>query len=171
MGSEAPSATKPKRWTWFDHRPADWPPPDPADLLDRQELLEELRDRGVEVDDVALVFWEKSGVLPRPMRRWRDGAPRALYPRHAIDAVAHLRQLQAAGRSLDEIAPIMRAWELAPTQWEDPYSKPLTAARAALLDLARALNIDPAVIRVTFLDDAGEQIRRSHDIPIPGEWR
>lgn len=171
MGIVTADAPPNQKRTWFDHRPPDWPPPDPADLLDRKELLDDLRERGVEVDDVALVFWEKRGILPRPMRRWRDGAPRALYPHHAVDAVTHLRQLQAAGRSLDEIAPIMRAWELAPLQWDDPYRKPLTAARAALLDFARAMNIDAAGIRVTFVDDAGDAIGSPHEFPVPGEWR
>lgn len=168
MAAEAP--TKPKRETWFDHRPADWPKPDPADLLDRQELIEALRDRGVAVDEVALVFWEKRGILPRPARRWRDGAPRALYPQHAVDAVAHLRELQAAGRSLEDIAPLMRVWALADVQWEDPYSKPLTTARAALLELAHALNMDPAGIRVGFLDDTGAEFW-AHEVSVPSEWR
>lgn len=169
MTAKAATAAK-NRETWFDHRPADWPKPDPADLLDRPELIEALRERGVEVDEVALVFWEKRGILPRPARRWRDGAPRALYPQHAVSAVAHLRELQAAGRSLEDIAPLMRAWTLAPIQWEDPYAKPLTTVRAALLELARALNMDPAGIRVGFLDDAGEEFWK-HEISVPGEWR
>ena len=168
MGAAAANGTKTRQKTWLDLLPPGAPEIPTDDLLTRQELLQELRDRGVDVSEVALVYWEKAGVLPRSIRRRRHGAPRSLYPHYAVDAVAHLRELQAAGRNLDQIAPLMRAWALAPVAWQDPYARPLTNARAALAELARALNVDAATIRVSFANDAGEEVWR-HEIPIPAE--
>jgi len=131
-----------KRATWLDDLPdylRDYPP---DGLYSREEVLGSLQDRGVDVNEVTLVFWEKSGILPRPVRRWRDGAPRALYPPWAVDAIVHLRVLQAQGRTLEQIRPLMQAHRLAVVMWEDPIAGPKTDARTALLAYAQALGLN-----------------------------
>ena len=117
-----------------------------------------------------MTHWENSGLGPRPIRRWRDGAPAPLYPEYAIAAIAHLRELQEAGRPLDQIAQLMRAWALSPIQWEDPLSRPLTNARAALVDLARALNVEVNSIAVVFKDNGGAEVW-AHEIPVPADLK
>ncbi len=154
--------------TWEDRLPEYLRNPDL--YYTRDEVLGVLRDRGIDVDEVALVYWEKAGILPRAVRRWRDGVPRALYPPWAVDAIAHLRELQAKGRKLSDIAKVMPAWELAPIVWQDPYAAPLNSARAALLELAKVVGVDAAGIRVVFTDDEGQEVW-THELPVPSEWR
>lgn len=142
--------------------------PEPM-LITRDELLGALAARGVDINEGRLIFWEKAGILPRPTRRWHGGGPRAMYPAYAIDAVEHLRQLQAAGRTLEQIAPIMRTWAVAQTDWRDHLSGPLTQARDALYEVARLRGIKASGIRFAFTDDAGNELW-SHELTIPGEW-
>ena len=106
--------TKPSRATWLDRlrawMPEGAPEPDPAAWLDRAELLDEVRARGAAVTPRALAHWESENILPRGVRRWIDGSPRARYPEFAVDAIVHLRALQAAGLNLQAIRPYMESW-------------------------------------------------------------
>ena len=156
-----PTTAKDHRSTWFDGVPDM-----PIDAMyTRTEVLESLQDRGVDVNEITLVFWEKSGVLPRPVRRHRDNAVRALYPPHAVDAIQYVRELQAKGRSLDAIRPLMISWKLASVTWSDPLSAPLADVRTALLAVAEAVGVDAARITYTFTDDNGvETFRREESI-------
>jgi len=151
--------------TWFDGLP-DYLREMPVEgMYTRAEVLGSLQDRGVDVNEITLVYWEKSGILPRPIRRHRDNAPRALYPPWAVDAIEHLRELQAKGRTLDQIRPLMRARKLAAVMWSDPLSAPLTDARTALLTVAEAAGVEAARITYTFTDDSGvETFRREESI-------
>ena len=134
------------RESWIDWMPPGSPIPE---LLSHDELLKALHDRGVDVSPVALEHWRKSGVLPRPVRRWHNGAVRPVYPAWLIGAITHLRQLQEAGKSLEEIAPIMRSWAATPVPWKDPLAEPIAAVRAALLSLTHAADPDAASATVT----------------------
>jgi DNA-binding transcriptional MerR regulator len=164
--TEAKDATKPTRQTWIDLLPEGAPPPNTDDLLTRAELVAELAERGVDVDPGTLVFWERRRILPRPVRRHRGGAPNALYPRYAIHAVKHIRDLQGRGRTLDQIAPVMRAWALSPVLWQDPLGGHLARARTALLELAAAVDCEATAIRVQLVNDAGEPTW-THEVLIP----
>lgn len=86
-------------------------------LLTRDQVIAAVNDtdlvrhkvlQPVSVDDVEL--WEYRGILPRPIRRWHEGAVRALYPRWAINLVAQVRRYQYRGVPLDELAPRLRAF-------------------------------------------------------------
>ncbi len=168
MPTEAPA--KPKQETWLDILLPSTPEPL---MISREELLGTLQARGVDVNDITIVFWEKSGTLPRPVRRWHAGAPRAMYPVYAIDAIEHLRQLQAAGHTLEQIAPVMRTWAIAQTDWRDHLSKPINDARDALYEVARLRGIKAAGVRITFTDDTGKDIKGDQGLHIafPVEWR
>lgn len=162
--------TKTHKQTWLDGIP-EWLQEIPiAGLYTRQEVLGALHDRGVDINEGTLVSLEKADVLPRPIRRYRDGAPRALYPPWAVDAIQYLRQLQAKGMTRAQIAPLMTAWELSRPMWEDPLSGPLTIIREELLGIARSRGIDVARFKITFHDDDGGEIWR-HELGIPDEWR
>ena len=109
----AAADTGPNRETW-----ADWLPPDsgePLDALTRDELIERLRRRGVDVTPRTLAHWESVGALPRAARRWRGGAPRALYPERAVDLVAQVRDLaRIHDLTLQEVGQHLRAQAQAP---------------------------------------------------------
>lgn len=159
--------TKAPRESWVDWQPEGLPEPP---LLSHGELLEHLEGRGVEVSPSTLEHYRRTGVIPRPVRRMHEGAVRPVYPSWLVDAIVHLRELQSKGMSLEDIAPIMRAWPLSVVQWQDPLAGPLTAARAALLDVARVLGHDVASINFAFLDDNDQEIFQ-HTLAVPGEWR
>ncbi len=161
------AATKPKRETWLDLLPDDAPEPS---LITRDELIGTLKDRGVDINEVTLVYWEKSGVLPRPVRRWNTGAPRAMYPIYAIDTISYLRGLQAEGRTLDQIAPLVRAWALNVIKWHDPLRGALAEAQNALLKLAITVGGDVSTIRIAITNDADEEVF-ADEFPVPAMLR
>lgn len=96
--------------TWLDVLP-DHARPEPEQLITREELIRRVCRAGDQVSDRDLVFWESTGVLPRPVKRRRDGATKALYPHYALDAVIYLRNLQSKRRRLSDIAPLL--WQFA----------------------------------------------------------
>lgn len=170
--TDAKPAAKPSKRTWLDGLP-EYLAKMPADALyTRDEVLGSLHDRGVDINEGTLVSLEKANVLPRPVIRYRDGAPRALYPPWSVDAIEYLRQLQAKGMTRAQIAPLMDPHKLSEQIWSDPIAAPLTIVRDELLDVARILGLDVAAIRIQFLDDDGNVLDRGeHELPVPGEWR
>ena len=96
----------PPKETWADWQSPASPEPEP--LLTRAELVERVRADGFDVTERVLAYWEHSGVLPRAVRRWRDGKPAALYPQWAVSAVVTIRIMQTAGESLDLIRCAIR---------------------------------------------------------------
>lgn len=104
MATKAP--TTPDRETWDDWLPPNTPSADR--LLTRDKLVAELHKFGVKADANDFRFWESVGVLPRPIRRWHDGATRTLYPKTAMTVVMELRELQERGYTLKQIAPRLR---------------------------------------------------------------
>jgi DNA-binding transcriptional MerR regulator len=79
--------------------------PDPPELLTGDELLARLDRLGLDVDAETLRLWIKRRILPAPVRRWHNGATRALYHPAYVHAVQHLRELQGQGLRLDDIGP------------------------------------------------------------------
>jgi len=63
-----------------DWLPPGSPEPELYELITRAQVLEEVHARGIRISESTLRVREAEGILPRPMRRWRDGATRALYP-------------------------------------------------------------------------------------------
>lgn len=84
--------------TWLDW----FPDADPALTLD--DVIEGLRDRGVEdVTADQIRFWQRERVIPSPIRRKPDKAAsraRALYPPHAIGVIRVVRDMQHNGAGL-----------------------------------------------------------------------
>lgn len=72
--------TKLKRETWRDWLPPGVPEPQDDELIDRDELLRRVNLRGNDVTPRTLRLWESLGMTPGPVRKWHDGAVRALYP-------------------------------------------------------------------------------------------
>ncbi len=103
-----------QRATWIDWMPEGAPDPE---LLSLPELLGALHERGVTITQYTLDHYRRIGVLPRPIRRRHGGVTQAVYPSWFVPAIAHLKQLQAGGKSLEDIRPLMRAWALSTVQW------------------------------------------------------
>lgn len=99
----APSAQS----TWLDWFAGETSPP--TEVMTRDELLEQLRRNGIDVNARTLMYWESKGVLPRPVRRYVGGSPKATYPAGWIDVVALVRTQQEDGDSLQEIEALVRA--------------------------------------------------------------
>jgi DNA-binding transcriptional MerR regulator len=135
-------------------------------MLSHDELLEELRAQGIEVTAVTLEHWRRNGVIPRPIRRYHNGQTRPVYPAWLVPAIIHLRQLQDSGRTLAQIAPVMRAHAINSVQVRDPLADTLAELDAALRKLAEATQPDAASVTVTFHDEAGERLHYHHDLPL-----
>lgn len=139
--------------TWVEWMPDDAPEPQ---LLSHEELLKAVGERGIDITQYTLDHYRRIGVLPRPVRRRYRGVTQAVYPAWYIGAIAHLKQLQAEGKSLEEIKPWMRPWATSTVGWGKSLAEPLAKARAALQALAAAID-DPEItsVRVTFYDNYG----------------
>ncbi len=98
-----------QRETWRDWLPEGTPDPPVEELLTRDQVLAALQRRRVKVARTALESWEKHGILPCPVRRWHDGAVRAIYPRWYPHLVQQLRSLQREGYPLAAIGRQLRA--------------------------------------------------------------
>jgi len=100
--------TKPKE-TWRDWMPPGLP--EPEELFTREELADLLHSWHIDASVSDLRYWEYAGVLPRPVRRWHNGAVRAVYPRWIASIVRELRRMQRVeGFSLQHIRPQLRAY-------------------------------------------------------------
>ncbi len=170
---------KSTRETWED-----WLPPgasQPLNVITRDELIRRVRETGAELDTRDLIFWETEGVLPRPRKRWHDGAVRALYPEWAIYFVATLRELQSDGHSLREIAATIRRKfhlslamgaynEISPAEVSDLILHPeafTTALAAYVRHYSRQIGKDVARAHVEFFDKDGTRVLdRTMTIPV-----
>ncbi len=112
MAERPPATPKPAhaKETWRDWLPPGAPEPPLAELLTRADILDWLDRRRLAVRENDLRFWEGRGVLPRPWRKWRDGAARALYPPWYPPLVRELRRLQRDGYPLADIGPLLREY-------------------------------------------------------------
>jgi len=163
------------RATWRDWMEPETPEPPLSELLTRAEFVERLQAEGVDVTARTLGYWEGLSIIPRAVRRWRDGRTQALYPEWMLRMVRVVRALQDAGEPLSEIRDRLRsvAW-LAPI--EDAAGPPIPGrdvaerfaaySRAAenirddLMELARLWErvggVPVIYVDIRFLDARGE---------------
>ncbi len=135
MTASAPTKS-PQKETWKAWMYPGTPEPEP--LLTRAEFLDRVRAEGGDVPETSLVYWENIGVLPRAVRRWRDGKPATLYPAWLIPAVTTVRVMQEHGETLAAIRGTIRGIYRRPRSEEeqrarsDAYDAGSAAAIAAL---------------------------------------
>ncbi len=172
MVTEAPTKPPPKnnQKTWLDWQHESLPElPDPATeaLLSREEFLDELRRRGIDLPEVTLTHWEKAGLLPRAIRRWQ-GAPKSFYPWWMLNVVAELKRMHDRDMSLAEIRPRMRPTILMnvvnSVAWANPLDKPTQETRPSLEAYVRAWE-QTGGERV---GGVSVQLLRDNGDPIPG---
>jgi len=174
------TATKPSpktnQKTWLDWQHELLPQlPDPStdELISREEFLDQLRGRGVDVSNGTLAFWEKSGVLPRAVRKWR-GVPQAFYPFWLLSAVAFVYNERDRDRSLAEIKPRMdaqlRMAVLSAAQWRHPEEDAKSKVRPALTEYVITMrkHADAPIggVRVTLMTPDGKELGDSWDVRV-----
>jgi len=153
------TAKAPPKETW-----AKWIPRGAIEppLVTRDELIRRLSVEGIAVNYRNLEHWQLRGVIPYPVRRRHQGATKALYPEWMIDAIKHLRDAQSRGLSLDEIAPLIRAWAFTKAKIPWPLTKEEAEVRAALASYARAYEQRGAnpiyAVSAALLDEDGQVV-------------
>lgn len=73
--------------TWEQWLPAGWSEPPEEEWITRDELLRRARELGTDIHPRTLQILEANGLVPRPRRRWREGAVRAWYAPWCVDLV------------------------------------------------------------------------------------
>jgi hypothetical protein len=158
--------------TWADVLLIGTPEPQ---LITREHLLQELHDATVDVSERILLSWEAKGVLPRPVRRWRDGAPRAFYPVWWGDIIREVRELRDSGVSLEQIRPRVRFLLFDRSRIHSTYAHARGAALTAALQYAHVHEefSGRPVSRVELrLLDADGNASTACDVPVtPGSTR
>jgi len=146
----------PERWIdWF---------PDAMPTLTIDELATGTRDLGVEpVTATTIRAWQRDRLLPLPARRRKGTRTFAVYPTVALAVIERVRNLQAAGLTLEQIRPLIRG---AVRSWSDP--DPL-GLEPAIREAARAqktlTGLPVARVVVTFTTEWG--VAESYTFPIP----
>lgn len=125
--------TAAKRDTW-----SDWfPDADEKDQITLNDLLtqwiEPRLGEGENVSTDTIRYWQKIGVLPQPVKRWHEGATRALYPApYAFLAIFTILDMQDTGYTLQQIRERLRrrfrSWTI---RTDDPHDWKQTAMRMA----------------------------------------
>lgn len=98
-----------KTWLeWQEQFAPDAPIPDDNELVTREDIFASLSAVGIEMSLSTLKRWETAGMVPRPIRRWHNGATRGLYARWAAYAVAVAHDLHSRRQDPKVIALLLR---------------------------------------------------------------
>lgn len=104
-GNTTTSAAKQNKETW-----GDWVVPgyESGPLLTRDELANYMAGVGFKVSPDDLRYWEAEGVIPRSVKKWHNGATRAVYPIWMRSIIVFVRTSQENGDSLEVIGQHVR---------------------------------------------------------------
>src|SRR5215213_2072102 len=91
----------PTRTTWRDMMPPD--APEPARLLSRDELIDELRSRGLDVAESELLHWQAQQVIPYAEKERIGKVSYTRYAPWMVDAIQELVRLRTDGMRLLQI--------------------------------------------------------------------
>ena len=130
-----------ERWIdWF---------PNATPTLTIEDLVARTRDLGIEpVSTTTVRAWQRDRLLPLPARRREGTRTLAVYPAVALAVIEHVRNLQAAGLTLEQIRPVIRG---AVRAWSDPDPLGLeTAIREAARAQETLTGLPIAQVVVTF---------------------
>ncbi len=77
-------------------------------LYTREELSASCSALGFKVTPNDFRYWEGEGVIPRSIKKWHEGATRAVYPDWMRNLLLVLRTMQDEGDSLESITEFLR---------------------------------------------------------------
>jgi len=100
---------KPKA-TWREWIPEGIPEPYDDELISRDTLLNQLREYNVGISPRTLQRWEGLGLIPGPVRKWHDGATRALYAPWVVNVVIVVNAAKVRGDTNDHIIENVHLW-------------------------------------------------------------
>ena len=164
-----------KHETWEDWRKQIHPNFEESGIVEEYltmaELIEQVNDildeNDATVDASTIRYWQQKRLLPSPIRRWHEGATRALYPKGAAThAIANIRYYQRLGHSLDEIRERIRNGVAALYDPNPHNLNPIliaTARRREALTKTRVKTIE-----LIFTDERGNQGRYTIENPTDG---
>lgn len=161
--------------TWRDWLPEDEEEPADDELITRGELLEHLRAAHVDISERTLQLWEAAGVIPGPIRRWHNGATRALYAPWVV-YLAILAELgRSGGHSTEAVATHTKSAVRAAIHRVDVWTWPamregIPAALEAFADrYEQAMGERPATAEIRTRRADGQTLAVYHvDIPPRG---
>ena len=107
MTTASPEKAPPKE-TWLDWIPDGYPVPPEDEWIGRDDLLAQVRSRGLSLSPRTLGLWEASGIVPRPVRRWHNGATRALYPPWAAQMVMLANEVKDDRSDAEDVSQTVR---------------------------------------------------------------
>ncbi len=140
-GGSATASLGRERWIdWF---------PNATPTLTIEDLVARTRDLGIEpVSTTTVRAWQRDRLLPLPARRREGTRTFAVYPAVALAVIERVRNLQAAGLTLEQIRPVIRG---AVRAWSDPDPLELeTAIREAARAQETLTGLPVAQVVVTF---------------------
>lgn len=121
-------ATKAKQETWREMLARGGIDPEAIDRLQtltRDEVLDRLRDGGVEVSAYDLQNWQQAGIIPHGVRKRHEGATRLMYPWWMVDIIRTLRELQRSESvPLSRLPQLLTLQALQLTKHRDQSPKP-----------------------------------------------
>lgn len=157
---------KRRQQTWLDWIPEGWPAPSDEELIGREELLDRVkREFGIEIHPDTLRGMERQGLLPRPVRKWHEGATRALYAPWVVDLVGRAYLRRGQGNTESAIEEVRAAVPQAIARYGQEVWEGKTIPFAFLDTLTefaevqeRRLGVTIPQVEIRFLDPNGETV-------------
>lgn len=162
-----------------DWMPVGSPEPELDELITREEMLEQVRAIPMRISESTLRNREAQGILPRPMRRWRGGSTKALYPTWMPTLVAYtdllldsrsgrLTALDPAAVAADAREYVLGIYQRTPMWESKEFSEDLPAVLGTVADVF--LKVDgrrPVMATVTLKTEDGTVLAVLDRIRIP----
>jgi len=157
-----PTPSVPVAVTWMDWLPVGTTPPADDELITRGELLARLKEVGVELTPRTLQVWEQLGIMPRPTRRWHNGANRSFYAAWVVHIGRWADLLKTYGDSPFALGERLRTMVATAIQHSAVWDEAIADGRLApaLAGLAGRFETKvgerPGLIKIQMTRDDGE---------------
>lgn len=162
-----------------DWLPAGSPEPELDELITREEMLEQVRAIPMRISESTLRNREAQGILPRPMRRWRGGSTKALYPTWMPALVAYtdllldsrsgrLTAIDPAAVAADAREYVLGIYQRIPMWESKEFNDDLPAVLGTVADVFETVDgRRPVTATVTLKAEDGTVLAMLDQITIP----